>query len=181
MAQSLISFFVDDAAVTALDTRMADDNTLGLTALVNSGVFGGAANAPGLGISTENPNLEESLMPNTNASSVLGVGSWSLLDQHGDARESQISQLIGGNGIVAREGNVATTWDKTQLLYTPSGAASSGGLEGTLPDATVRLMDAADLPTAAEKVADPNVDGELTLPAQGANLSVLADGWIIAP
>ena len=39
-------------------------------------------------------------------------------------------------------------------------------------------MDAADLPTYAEKLADPNVDGNLTLPAFGAELVDLAVGWV---
>jgi len=149
MAQSLISFFVDDAAVTALDARLADNPTLSGTPVVNSGMFGGASNSPGIGISTTNPNLEESL-PN-----------WTLLDQHGNARDDQIGQLIGGDGITE-----AADWP------------GSGGTEGTLPDATIRLMDAADLPTYAEKLADPNVDGNLTLPAFGAELVDLAVGWV---
>lgn len=41
----------------------------------------------GVGIATENPNLEESL-PN-----------WTLLDQDEDARTPQDSQYIGGNGL----------------------------------------------------------------------------------
>lgn len=142
MAQSLISFFVDDAAVTAMETRVPD-------AVANSGMFGGASNSPGIGISTENPGLEESL-PN-----------WTLLDQHGNARDDQIGQLIGGDGITE-----AADWP------------GSGGTEGTLPEASIRLMDAADLPTYAEKLADPNVDGELTLPAFGAELVDLAVGWV---
>lgn len=162
MAQSFISLFVDDASVTAMTTRVPD-------AVFNSGVFAGASNAPGIGISTENPGLEESL-PN-----------WTLLDQHGNARESQIGQLLGGLGLVPRTGNQEFTWDKSQALYTDSGAASSGGAEGTLPDAIIRLIDPADLPTAAEKEADSNVDGQVSLPANGATLSVLADGWVEAP
>lgn len=141
MAQSMISFFVDDAAVTALDARVPD-------AITNSGMFAGASNAPGIGISTENPNLEESLP------------SWTLLDQFGNARDDQRSQCIGGPGIT-----LTTDWP------------GSGGQEGTLPAATIRLVAAADLPTYAEKLADPNVDGSLTLPAEGANLLALADGW----
>lgn len=145
MAQSFISLFVDDVSVTAMTTRVPD-------AVFNSGVFAGASNSPGIGISTENPGLEESL-PN-----------WTLLDQHGNARESQIGQLIGGDGITE-----ASDWP------------GSGGVEGTLPDAIIRLIDPADLPTAAEKEADSNVDGQVSLPANGATLSVLADGWVEAP
>lgn len=150
MAQSLISFFVDDAAVTAMTTRVPGATTF------NSGVFGGASNSPGIGISTTNPGLEESL-PN-----------WTLLDQHGNARNDQIGQLVGGTGITAAAD------------YPSSGGitvAPSTGM-GTAPGASIRLMDAADLPTYAEKLADPNVDGNLTLPAFGAELVDLAVGWV---
>ena len=46
----------------------------------------GASNAPGIGVATDNPNLEQSLP------------SWTLLDQDGDARTPQVSQVIGGGG-----------------------------------------------------------------------------------
>ena len=150
MAQSQISFFVDDASVTALDARVPD-------AEVNSGMFAGASNSPGIGISTENPELEESLP------------SWTLLDQFGNARASQRGQLIGGDGI-------------TEVADWPG----SGGTEGTLPAATIRLMPVDSLPTNAEKdlFADSPVptklDGSLEFPAQGATLSDLAIGWVPA-
>ncbi len=139
MAQSLISFFVDDASVTAMTARVPD-------AIFNSGAFAGGGNAPGLGISTENTNLEESL-PN-----------WTLLDQAGNARAAQRSQCIGGPGI--------------------SSPSESDGQEGTLPAATIRLVSNSQLPNAAEKAADPNVDGALAFPLLGANLTDLAIGWV---
>ena len=142
MAQALPTFFSDDVAQTAMEARVP-------TVVANTGVTYGGGNAPGIGISTENPGLEESLP------------SWTLLDQHENARDDQIGQLIGGDGITE-----AADWP------------GSGGTEGTLPDATIRLMDAADLPTYAEKLADPNVDGNLTLPAFGAELVDLAVGWV---
>ena len=145
MAQSEISFFVDDPAVTFREAEETNPDTLW-----NSGMFGGASNSPGIGISTENPGLDESL-PN-----------WTLLDQFGNARNAQIGQCIGGSGFVNR---ATTNWP------------SSGGTEGTAPDSTIRLMPPANLPTYAEKLADPNVDGQLTLPANGADLLVLATGW----
>jgi hypothetical protein len=164
MAQSLISYFVDDAALAALDTRVPGAADVAVAGTVN-GMNVGASNAPGIGISTENPDLDESL-PN-----------WTLLDQHGNARDAQISQLIGGNGLVARTGNVATTWDTTQALYTPSGAASSGGTEGTAPDATIRM---GTNPTqAAKDAAEPSIDGTII----ADNSAVLLDldvGWTSA-
>ena len=51
-----------------------------------TGMDWGASNAPGIGIATDNPNLEQSLP------------SWTLLDQDGDARTPQVSQVIGGGG-----------------------------------------------------------------------------------
>ena len=78
--QAQASFFIDDSGLAALAARVPD-------AVVNSGMMYGASCAPGIGISTENPGLAESL-PN-----------WTLLDQFGDARANQISQHIGGAGI----------------------------------------------------------------------------------
>jgi hypothetical protein len=141
MAQSFISLFVDDAATAAMAARVP-------AAVYNSGVFAGGGNAPGIGISTENPNLEQSLP------------EWTLLDQHGNARAAQIGQVLGGDGITP------------EVDY-----PSSGGQEGTLPDATIRLIDPAALPTYADKLADPNLDGNVSFPALGANLTDLAVGW----
>jgi len=153
MPQSLISAFVDDAAVTAMTARVP------LAVDFNSGMFAGASNSPGIGISTENPGLEESLMPSTSGGAA-STGSWTLEDQFEDARNAQIGQLIGGNGIT-----LESDWP------------GSGGLEGTSPDATIRLVDAADLPTYEQKLADPTLDGNVTLPAPGASLVSLAAGW----
>ncbi len=74
--------FVDDAAQTALEARVP-------AYVADTGMTFGASNAPGIGISDENPGLEESLP------------SWTLLDQFGNARASQRSQCIGGPGISA--------------------------------------------------------------------------------
>jgi hypothetical protein len=164
MAQSMISFFVDDAAVTAMDTRVS---TISPNVVINSGMFAGASNAPGIGISTENPDLQESLFAATDGSGDLNTGSWTLLDQFGNVRINQISQLIGGTGIT------------NEADYPSSGgitAAPATGM-GTAPDATIRVVDAADLPTAEEKEADPDVDGSVTLPAGGAALTTLELGW----
>jgi hypothetical protein len=128
MARSLCSFFIDDTAAAALAARVpsADWNS--------GGTIAGSC-SPGIGISTQNPNLEEQL-PN-----------WTLLDQHGNPRNAQIGQHIGGPGI--------------------SAAGTSSGQEGTLPDATIRLYD----------VDAMDGTGELTLPADGASLVDLAVGW----
>lgn len=143
MAQSLINFFIDDASVAALEIRVP-------LALFNSGMFAGASNAPGIGISSENPGLDESL-PN-----------WTLLDQFGNARVNQRSQCIGGPGIT-----LTSDWP------------GSGGQEGTLPAAVATFIDPVDLPTYDEKLADSNVDGQIpTLaPTPGCALNSLAAGW----
>ena len=154
MPQSLISVFVDDNAVAEMIARVP------LAVDFNSGMFAGASNSPGIGISTENPGLEESLLPGTDGNALSTTGSWTLLDQHGDARNAQIGQLIGGSGVT-----LESDWP------------GSGGLEGTSPDATIRLIDAADLPTYAQKLADSTLDGNVTLPAPGASLVDLATGW----
>lgn len=158
MALSEISVFVDDNAQNALVIRVPE-------AVVNSGMFGGGSCSCGIGISSTTTGLAESL-PN-----------WTLLDQHGNARNAQISQQIGGDGIVPRTGNQEFTWDRSQALYSISGAASSGGQAGTLPDAIIRFMPQDQLPTAAEKEADSNLDGNLTFPAFGASLIDLDTGW----
>lgn len=112
MAKSLSSFFVDDAAVVAMNARVPGNN-------FNSGVTVGASNSPGIGISTENPGLEQSL-PN-----------WTLLDQFGNARANQIGQHIGGPGISAAgtsAGQEGTLPDSTIRLFDNDDQDGSGGL-----------------------------------------------------
>lgn len=57
-----------------------------------TGMDWGASNAPGIGIATDNPNLDQSLP------------SWTRLDQDGDARTPQVSQVIGGGGPAGNDG-----------------------------------------------------------------------------
>ena len=164
MAQALPTAFVDDAAVSALGVRVPD-------ASVGTGMSAGASNAPGIGISTENPGLEESLLPATDGSGLSATGPWTLLDQHGNARAGQIGQLLGGPGIVPRTGNQEFTWDKSQALYTAGGAASSGGQEGTLPDGIVRMGVNPD-----NVDGQPDNDDPITYGGD-ATLVDLAVGW----
>jgi hypothetical protein len=150
MTQSLINFFVDDASVVALEARVPN-------AVFNSGMFAGASNAPGIGISSTNPGLDESLP------------SWTLLDQ-GEAsndyvprvRINQRSQCIGGPGIT-----LTSDWP------------GSGGQEGSLPAAVATFIDPADLPTYADKLANGEVDGQIPelAPTPGCALNTLAAGW----
>lgn len=72
--------YLDVVAVAARALELPDaDFTNGMT-------WGGSC-APGVGIATDNPNLEESLP------------SWTLLDQNEDARAPQVGQAIGGSAI----------------------------------------------------------------------------------
>ena len=146
------TFFIDDAAFAARGAEVPG-------ATFNSGCGGGASNAHGIGI-------------NVGGGAIIGTPEqFTLNDQFGNARQSQRSQCIGGNGTVPRSGNVATTWDKSQALYSENGAASSGGTEGTAPDAVIRV------------VADSSAEsgGVITLPAEGAWLTDLATGWVEDP
>ena len=169
---NLANAFVDDPAVAF---RTAEETNA--DASWDTGMNAGASNAPGVGVATDNPNLEESLFAATDGSGDLTTGSWTLLDQHGDTRVAQISQVLGGPGFVARTGNVATTWDTTQALYTPEGAASSGGQEGTLPGNIVRLW------TNPDNVNEVPDNDAPPVAAGDAQLVTLAAGWIsfVAP
>ena len=129
------SFFKDDTAQTAMEVRVP-------TVVADTGLTFGGGNAPGIGISSQNPGLEESLP------------SWTLLDQFGNARNAQISQCIGGDGI-------------TEVADWPG----SGGTEGTAPDAIARFG-----------VNPANVDGQPDneAPINIGNRCVLQDlatGW----
>jgi hypothetical protein len=69
---------------TAIAARTPEVPAASWTTGCNNGL-----NSCGIGIATDVDDLDESLP------------SWTLLDQFGDARTPQISQLIGGNGLGA--------------------------------------------------------------------------------
>jgi hypothetical protein len=95
---------------------------------------------------------------NMNEGAIVGSREqFTLLDQLGLARVPQISQHIGGYPF-----NPSTNYP------------SSGGQEGTLPDSSIRF---GDNPTAAEKAADPALDGTVTLTGN-CTLNTLAEGWV---
>ena len=114
-------------------------------ATFNNGMNMGGSNAMGIGI-----NMLEGAV----------VGSdeqFTLLDQHGNARNAQISQSIGG------------------YPYVPSSDyPSSGGQEGTLPEAVIGF---GDSPTQAAKDADPALDGTIII-TEASSLLVLDNGWV---
>lgn len=126
--------FIDDAA-TAL--RVAEVPSANFV----NGVNAGGSNSPGIGIATDNPGLAPSLP------------SWTLLDQHGNAREGQIGQNQGGLGY--------------------SDPGTSSGTEGTLPDSTIRVADPLAFST-------PIGNGNPGAFLGNATLSDLAAGWIFA-
>lgn len=128
-----VTVFVDDATVASRTAEVPD-------AEWNSGMLGGGGGC-GIGIGPQ-PGLEESL-PN-----------WTLLDQHGNARNGQIGQNIGGSGY-------------TDVADWPT----SGGQEGTEPDSTIRVQD-NETQTG---------DGALSFPAPNAILTDLAVGWDLQP
>ena len=150
------TFYIEDASVTSreAETTAAD---------FDNGVNLAGSNAPGVGI-------------NIDGGTTVGTPEqFTLLDQYGNARTTQTSQHIGGGGFVPRTGNQAFTWDSSQALYTASGAASSGGQAGTLPDGSIR---AGNSPTnAAKAAAEPSIDGTIVAPQENAALLDLATGW----
>ena len=78
-----------------------------------TGMDYGASNAPGIGVATDNPELDQSLP------------SWTLLDQDGDARTPQVSQVLGGGGP---EGNAGKGLQPIEVVVNGDG---SGNITGT--------------------------------------------------
>ena len=103
----LAQAFIDDVAVGIRSGEVPD-------AAFNNGMNLGGSNACGVGIGTENPNLEESL-PN-----------WTLLDQHGNPRTTQISQHIGGSGL--GDGSSGTAPDAITRFYAVSANGDGSGV-----------------------------------------------------
>tara|TARA_R110002167_G_scaffold6412_3_gene29676 strand:- start:8650 stop:9168 length:519 start_codon:yes stop_codon:yes gene_type:complete len=164
--------FFDD--VTAAASRQAEYANLTQSGW-ESGGNAGASNAHGLGI-----NIDGGELPAIPTIPVNGIGmNWTLTDQFSVARTPQVSQVIGGAGFVPRGGNVATTWDTTQALYTPQGAASSGGISGN-GSAVSPLM---SISTATNQVDEadgtPAYDAYPTIDGQ-ATLTALDPGWVSA-
>ena len=129
---TLMTAFIDDTARLTLITRVPGH-------AANTGLSYGGSNSPGIGISTQNPNLAESLP------------SWTLLDQHGNARTAQIGQMIGGLGV--------------------SNAGTSSGTEGTQPESVIRMAT-----SPANVNGNPDNDAIHTFTGN-ATLADLAVGW----
>lgn len=145
-----VTGFTDDAA------RAARQGENPVNPYLNGMNLGGS-NACGIGINME-------------GGAVVGTPEqFTLLDQNGLVRDAQRSQQIGGFPFVPRTGNQEFTWDRSQPLYTLSGAMSSGGQSGTLPDAVIFT----GVPSASG-------DGSAIKSGQAA-LQTLGAGWIIDP
>ena len=163
--------FFDD--LTSAASRQAEYPNLTQSSWETGG-NAGASNAHGLGI-----NIGGGELPGIPTIPVNSIGmNWTLTDQFSVAREPQVSQVIGGAGFVPRDGNVPTTWDQSEALYTPLGAASSGGISGN-GSAVSPLMsintatnqnDEADGTPAYD--AYPTIDGQAHLPALTGWVSV---------
>ena len=160
--------FFDD--LTSAGSRQSET---GITQVAwETGGNAGASNAHGLGI-----NIGGGELPAIPAIPANGIGmNWTLTDQFSVARTPQVSQVIGGAGFVPRSGNVATTWDTTQVLYTPNGAAGSGGISGN-GSAVSPLMsintatNQVDVDNAPVYNAFPTIDGQ-------AHVASLDPGWV---
>jgi hypothetical protein len=144
MAQSLPNTFRDTTAIAA---RAAENTTTDFTNGMNNG-----ACMPGTGVAFGQPDLDGEPQ------------SWTLLDQEGDVRVPQVSQLIGGTGYVDRS---------TEPYW------SSGGVEGN-GKAEAQYIVAVTNPTQAAVDADPDVGGTVVVDGT-ANLQTLAVGWTHTP
>ena len=169
MAYNASPTFFTDLTADGLRRTETEIATIGW----ESGGNAGASNAHGVGI-----NIDGGELPAIPAIPINSIGmNWTLADQFSVARTPQVSQVIGGFGFVPRSGNVPTTWDISEALYTPSGSASSGGVSGngqvaspeTIATAT-NQADAADNTPVYD--AYPTIDGQASLPALTGWVSV---------
>ena len=161
--------FFDD--LTSAASRQAEYPNLTQSSWETGG-NAGASNAHGIGIDIGGGELPAIRVPPE-----YGIGfNWTLKDQFLTDRIPQVSQVIGGVGFVPRSGNVATTWDSSQALYTLQGALSSGGISGngsavsplmSINTATNQADDGAGSPVYD---AYPTIDGQATL-------TTLTTGW----
>ncbi len=143
----------------------------------NRGPNNCASNAVGIGIGTQ-INLQTAPVANQGGY----WPGWTLADQFAVARTAaagnQKSQVIGGAGYIARSGNVVSTWDASQALYTPQGAASSGGVAGNASQSTqlvFSVSNPANITVNNLSVPDPDVPAPTVIGS--AELLSLAAGW----
>ena len=156
---SNVTRFLNTTATTARATQVP---AASFTNTCNSA----ASNSPGIGITAPLTNL-------------VANEPWSLLDQFAAARTPQVGQVIGGNGFTARNGNVTTTWDTSQALYSVAGASSSGGVSGNGTGQSQFIVGITNPPnansTASNSFPDPAYPAPTVLGS--ASLATLAAGW----
>ena len=136
-----------------------------------------AGNNAGIGININGGSLPEVTLKNS-----IGM-NWTLLTQQQlifsnpptlAPRKPQGACPISCFANVARTGNIATTWDTTQPLYTPAGAASSGG-------SNQFFMQFAGIVTGTnpDNAANGSSDSNSSPVSTGtANLNTLEQGWV---
>jgi hypothetical protein len=153
--------FSDDSARAARIAEVAE------ASFVNGQNLGGS-NSMGIGIN----------MSAVTPFPVVGTPEqFTLLDQDEEIRVGQRSQSIGGLPFVPRTGDQEFTWDRTQPLYSITGAASSGGTEGDLPAAAIYTgTNPTNDEKAAAQLAGESIDGTI-VKLGNASLPDL-DGWL---
>ena len=137
-----------------------------------------AGNNSGIGI-----NINGGSLPEITGENSIGY-NWTLLQQMPNIFNPSVMQSrtpqgvcpIGCSANVIRIGNVATTWDTTQPLYTESGAASSGG---SIP----QLMQFGPISagTNPDNVDGAPVEGAAPVLVGSATLATLSAGWVATP
>lgn len=138
-------------------TPFIDDPGDGSFADPYLGMNRAGGSSPGVGVCTGIVLLTAAEI----AAGLTRPASWTELDQGVFAgsggqptalpRIPQDSAILGNGGSVLRVGNVPTTWDKSQALYTDNGAASSGGKEG-IPTLPITMTIGADINNTANLV-----------------------------
>jgi len=138
-----------------------------------------AGNNAGIGI-----NLGGGALPAITGKNSIGY-NWTLRQQMPwifnpalDApRTPQGACCIACQADVPRTGNVATTWDQSQPLYSLAGASSSGGLDGA-------FMLFTGISTGSNPDNDSNgkpVEGAAPVNTGTAYLETLEEGWKSEP
>ena len=137
-----------------------------------------AGNNSGIGI-----NIGGGSLPEVTGKNNIGY-NWTLLQQRYNIfapsvlvpRTPQGACPIGCYANVSRTGNVATTWDTTQALYTPAGAASSGGdSSGYMQFGSINAA------TNPDNVEGAPVEGAAHVSTGNATLATLGAGWVAVP
>jgi hypothetical protein len=136
-----------------------------------------AGNNSGIGI-----NIGGGSLPEVTGKNSIGY-NWTLKQQMNAflssvllPRTPQGACPVGCYANVVRTGNVATTWDTTQALYTPAGAASSGG--NLFLFMQFGPISAATNP---DNVDGFPVEGAAPVSTGAATLATLGAGWTAVP